>query len=143
MDETFEIWSHRWRIVARSIEDVRAARIDTDGFNSLRNALNFASLRVFCAGGMSAEGDCFGRHFYASTSGVSEDAFTGSSAGSMAAYLWHHDRLAKPSLIAEQGHDMGRPGKATLELIGTEHAIEGVRVTGIVNQLVSGTLCLP
>ena len=127
-------------VMLREIDLVRAVRVDAGSFFELRKALDFASLRVFCASGCTAEGDCFGRHFYASTSGVAEDAFTGSSAGSMAAYLWHHKLVDKTALIAEQGHDLGRPGKAVLEWVGSRHAIEGVRITGVVNQLVAGTL---
>lgn len=74
-----------------TIEDVAAVQLKSGALAALREAHNFASLRVFCLGGYRPLGDCFGRHFYAGMHGVNEDPFTGSSAGSMGTYLWHHN----------------------------------------------------
>ena len=38
--------------------------------------------------------------------------------GGMAAYLWHHGLLQEPRFIAEQGHWMGRPGQAEVQIVG-------------------------
>ncbi|MEM9230292.1 MAG: PhzF family phenazine biosynthesis protein [Pseudomonadota bacterium] len=69
-----------------------------------------------------------------------EDPFTGSATGEMAAYLWHHGLIDTPRFVARQGHHMGRPGQAEVELIGTPDAISGVRLTGCGVVLMRGTL---
>ena len=60
----------------------------------------------------------------------------------MAAYLWHHGLIGSPRFIAEQGHWMGRPGRAEVEVLGPPEAIEGVRVGGSGVVLMQGTLRL-
>lgn len=71
-----------------------------------------------------------------------EDSFTGSATGCMAAYLWRHGLINRPRLIAEQGHHMGRPGRAAVEVLGPRDAITGVRVGGTAVVLMDGTLHL-
>ncbi|MGB0969029.1 MAG: PhzF family phenazine biosynthesis protein, partial [Halocynthiibacter sp.] len=59
-----------------------------------------------------------------------EDPFTGSATGCMAAYLWHHNLIERPAFLAEQGHWMGRPGTARVEVVGPRAAPTSVRVGG-------------
>ena len=129
-------------ICLQTIGDVTAVQLSIGALAALRQAHDFASLRVFCLGGYTPIGDCFGRHFFAGRDGVNEDPFTGSSAGSMGAYLWHHGLFAGERIIAEQGHCLGRPGQATLEPVGERSVLEGVRVRGGVSALIRGTLSL-
>jgi PhzF family phenazine biosynthesis protein len=129
-------------ICLQTIDDVTSVQLSSGALAALREAHDFASLRVFCLGGYTPVGDCFGRHFFAGKHGVNEDPFTGSSAGSMGAYLWHHNMFSGERIIAEQGHDLDRPGRATLEPVGEPSALAGVRVRGAVNALLRGTLSL-
>lgn len=69
-----------------------------------------------------------------------EDAFTGSATGAMAAYLWNYHYLDESQFIAEQGHWMGRPGRAYVERVGTREDLKGVSVGGHAVTVVSGTL---
>ena len=69
-----------------------------------------------------------------------EDPFTGSATGCMAAYLWKHGLISTPSFIAEQGHWMGRPGQAQVEVLGPTEDILGVKVGGRGKVLMSGQL---
>lgn len=69
-----------------------------------------------------------------------EDPFTGSATGCMAAYLWHRRLIDRPRFVAEQGHWMGRPGRAEVEVLGPPEAIEGVRVGGSGVVLMRGVL---
>lgn len=71
-----------------------------------------------------------------------EDAFTGSATGATAAYLWHHGLIDSPTYIAEQGHGMGRPGQARVQVLGPPNAITGVKVAGQAHILMSGDLRL-
>ncbi|AWI82693.1 phenazine biosynthesis protein PhzF [Alloyangia pacifica] len=71
-----------------------------------------------------------------------EDPFTGSATGAMAAYLWSKGLIAAPVFTAEQGHGMGRPGQAQVEVLGPPEAITGVRVGGQAHVLISGEIHL-
>ena len=70
-----------------------------------------------------------------------EDPFTGSATGCMAAYLYREGHIAQ-RFHAEQGHWMGRPGTAEVEVIGPREAIQGVNVAGRGHVLMSGELHL-
>lgn len=58
-----------------------------------------------------------------------QDPFTGSATGCMAAWLFSKGRIAR-RFTARQGDDIGRPGRAEVELCGGAGAISGVRVAG-------------
>lgn len=91
--------------------------------------------------GATAAGDTFSRLLIAPPS-PPEDAFTGSATGAMAAYLWRHGLIDSPRFAAEQGHWMGRAGRAEVEVLGPPEAIAGVRVSGQGRVLMSGQLHL-
>ena len=92
--------------------------------------------------GATDAGDTYARLLLAPPS-PAEDPFTGSASGSMAAYLWAEGHLKGPSFIAEQGHGMGRPGKAHIEVMGPPDAIKGVRVAGRGQIVMTGQVHLP
>lgn len=71
-----------------------------------------------------------------------EDSFTGSATGEMAAYLWAEGLIDSPDFIAEQGHWMGRPGSARVEVLGPRDDISGIRVGGQGYVLMRGYLNL-
>ena len=56
----------------------------------------------------------------------------------MAAYLWQYGLIESPTFIAEQGHWMGRPGKAHVEVIGPSEDIEAVKVGGLAVTVLKG-----
>ena len=60
----------------------------------------------------------------------------------MAAYLWSEELIETPIFVAEQGHGMGRPGRADVEVLGSPEAITGVVISGLAHVLMSGTLHL-
>lgn len=90
-------------------------------------------------GGETVAGDTFSRLLMVPPL-PAEDPFTGSATGCMAAYLWSEGFIKAPEFIAEQGHWMGRPGKASIEVLGSRDAIKGVRVGGRGVVLMSGEL---
>lgn len=92
-------------------------------------------------GGETGEGGTFARLLLPPPM-PPEDPFTGSATGCMAAYLWHHGLIDAPAFIAEQGHWMGRPGMARVEVLGPRDAPEGVRVGGQGRVLMRGRLAL-
>lgn len=123
-----------------------------------RAVLNHDLLRKHCAGlgapdgtmlepylitleGATPAGDTFGRLLMLPPS-PAEDPFTGSATGAAAAYLWKHGMIETSTYVAEQGHGMGRPGQAHVEIIGPAGHPETVRVGGQAHILMSGELLL-
>ncbi|WP_170395422.1 PhzF family phenazine biosynthesis protein [Ruegeria arenilitoris] len=92
--------------------------------------------------GATAVGDTFSRLLMAPPS-LPEDPFTGSATGAMAAYLWKYGMMPKDSFIAEQGHDMGRPGQAVVTRVGPSDAMTGIKVAGRGHVLMRGQVDLP
>ena len=92
-------------------------------------------------GGFTEDGDTYSRLLLLPPS-PAEDPFTGSATGAMASYLWHHGLIETPEFVAEQGHGMGRPGRAEVRVLGPRDGIEGVEVAGNGHILMSGMLHL-
>ncbi|WP_299871427.1 PhzF family phenazine biosynthesis protein [uncultured Sulfitobacter sp.] len=92
--------------------------------------------------GATAAGDTFARLVLAPPS-PPEDYFTGSATGAAAAYLWSKGLIDSPRFIAEQGHGLGRPGQAQVEVLGPRDAITGVRVAGQGRVVMSGDVFMP
>ena len=92
-------------------------------------------------GGETLDGDVFSRLLLPPPM-PAEDPFTGSATGCMAAYLWAEGLIISPQFVAEQGHWIGRPGRAEVEVLGTREDITGVRVSGRGYVLMSGDLNL-
>ncbi len=61
----------------------------------------------------------------------------------MAAYCWRYGLIGEPRFIAQQGHTMGRPGTANVEVMGPAENIEAVRVGGNAVTVMTGVLTLP
>ena len=94
-----------------------------------------------CLEGATDVGDTFSRLLIAPPS-PPEDPFTGSATGCMAAYLWAHGLIEIPTFTAEQGHGLGRPGQAQVEVLGARDAIFGVKVSGQGALVMSGEVYL-
>lgn len=124
-------------IPVRDHEALRRIAINERAYRQLTQTANFFSAHLFCLGGATPAGDTFARHV-----APFEDPFTGSATGGMGAYLWHYGLIEKATFIAEQGHWMGRPGQATVEVVGPPHEIETVKVGGPAVTVVRGELLL-
>ncbi len=120
---------------------LRRLRLDPEAYAALSRAGDFFSPHVFALGGATEAGATFARHLGALPGGA-EDPFTGSATGGMAAYLWHYGLIDSPTFTAEQGHWMGRPGTASVEVVGARDAIETVKVGGGAVTVVRGELDL-
>lgn len=119
-----------------SLEELRKAQINVPAYLSLRNAGDFFSPHLFVLEGVE-KGDTFARHFGVPPDTM-EDPFTGSATGGMAAYLWHYGLIDEPIFVAEQGHWMGRPGKAQVEVLGERQEIKTVKVCGSAVTVLTG-----
>ncbi|MFN8376684.1 MAG: PhzF family phenazine biosynthesis protein [Anaerolineae bacterium] len=128
-------------IAVRDLDVLRRIQVNNPAYAALRAAGDWFSPHLFCVGGATAEGQTFARHFGLPPDTM-EDPFTGSATGGMAAYLWHYGLLKSPRFIAEQGHWMGRPGKAHVEVVGPPDDIETVKVGGQAVTVLRGELLL-
>ena len=83
----------------------------------------------------------FARHFLPPPAS-GEDPFTGSATGGMAAFCWHYRLIDKPEFVAEQGHWMGRPGRAWVRVEGSRETPDSVRVGGRARTVIRGNLTI-
>ncbi len=115
-------------VCVRGPESLRRLSVSHEIMASMRQTAGFFSVHVFCVSEANPP-LTFARHFVPPPD-IFEDPFTGSATGGMAAYLWHYGLIESSCLTAEQGHWMGRPGKAVAEIVGPRHDIAAVRVGG-------------
>lgn len=132
--------------VIDSAEALGRARLNLDALARFRAQVSHADADVMepflvTLQGATDAGDTFARLLLAPPS-PPEDPFTGSATGAMAAYLWHHGLIDSPVFSAEQGHWMGRPGQAQVEVLGPRDAPTGVRVAGPAKVLMRGEIAL-
>lgn len=123
----------------RSLEALRRAEMNIPAYKALRARGDFFCPHLFCLQGATPAGTTFARDFGVPPDTL-EDPFTGSATGGMAAYLWHYGLLERPTFIAEQGHWMGRPGQASVEIVGPRQDIAAVKVGGGAITVVRGEL---
>lgn len=132
--------------VLKDHDALRRAKMYPDALQRFRTDAAMADVDVMepylvTLQGATDGGDTFSRLLLAPPH-PPEDPFTGSATGAAAAYLWHHGLIERPTYTAQQGHWMGRPGDAQVEVLGPRDAIEGVRVSGSGVILMEGTLRL-
>jgi trans-2,3-dihydro-3-hydroxyanthranilate isomerase len=128
-------------IPVRDHDALRRITLNAPAYAALRAAGDWFSPHLFCRGGATAAGQTYARHFGLPPDTM-EDPFTGSATGGMAAYLWHYGLIDSPRFRAEQGHWMGRPGLAEVEVVGPPDAIETVRVGGTAVTVLRGEMIL-
>ncbi|MEO1483020.1 MAG: PhzF family phenazine biosynthesis protein [Myxococcota bacterium] len=124
-------------VPVRSLEALRRASMNVPAYLEYKARSDFFSPHLFALGGFSLVGQTAARHFGVPPD-TAEDPFTGSATGGMACHLWRHGLISEPSLVAEQGFDMGRPGRAYVEVLGPPERIEGVRVGGAAVKVLEG-----
>ncbi|GAB4505560.1 MAG: PhzF family phenazine biosynthesis protein [Anaerolineales bacterium] len=128
-------------IPLRGHASLHKAMLDVEKYTALRARSDFFSPHLFCLAGVE-QGATFARHFGVPPD-TPEDPFTGSATGGMAAYLWRYGLIDSPTFLAEQGHWMGRPGLAFVEVVGPREDIETVKVSGGAVTVVKGALTIP
>jgi trans-2,3-dihydro-3-hydroxyanthranilate isomerase len=130
----------------RSLAEVQAIdplSVDAAALGQVCSELGLpgADVAIFCLETVHADRDVHMR-FVAPHHGIPEDPATGSASGGLASYLIHHGMVpATPPLttiLTEQGIEMGRPSKVTVEVEGTAGDIRMVRVSGDVVLMMEG-----
>ncbi|MEL7464690.1 MAG: PhzF family phenazine biosynthesis protein [Pseudomonadota bacterium] len=112
-----------------SMGAIRAAKLNVEALAAYTKAQDADFIEPFlCVTEGATDGDTFGRLLLPPPF-PAEDPFTGSATGCMAAYLFANGWIGR-RFTAEQGHGLGRPGRAEVEVIGRADDIEGVKVGG-------------
>jgi trans-2,3-dihydro-3-hydroxyanthranilate isomerase len=124
-------------IPVRDKEVLRRAHLDISAYTEYKSSSDFFSPHLFCLEGISPLGQTFARHFGVPPD-TPEDPFTGSATGAMAAYLWRYGLIENPNFIAEQGHWMGRPGRAEVTVEGPRDDIQNIKVGGMAVTVLEG-----
>jgi trans-2,3-dihydro-3-hydroxyanthranilate isomerase len=129
-------------VVVDSLETLKKVKIDFLALDKLRSTISENNLMEpfwVCLTPPRENGLTFSRLLLQS-SGRSEDPFTGSATGAMAAYLWENKLIQTPTFNAHQGDFLGRPGEAEVEVLSSSGNITGVKVTGSAYVLMTGKL---
>ena len=107
-------------VLVDSLETLKKVTIDYRALDTFRATSSENDLMEpfwVCLSSPRENGITFSRLLLQS-SGRSEDPFTGSATGAMAAYLWDNDLIQNPTFTAHQGDFLGRPGEAEIEVLG-------------------------
>lgn len=114
----------------KDLETLRMAKLNAVALATLKHAEDADFMEPFLCvtEGFDDEGDTFARLLLPPPF-PPEDPFTGSATGCMAAYLFADGAIGR-KFVAEQGHDLGRPGRAEVEVMGAPDDIAGVKVGG-------------
>jgi trans-2,3-dihydro-3-hydroxyanthranilate isomerase len=126
-------------IPVKSLTTLRLLRPDFEAMAALTEQGDFSSVHVFTLETFSEEADVHARHF-APAAGVREDPVSSSASGSMAAYLVYYGLVDKSSLLAEQGHLIGRPGLVYIDLEKEGDEITMVKVGGSAVTVLNGEI---
>ncbi len=124
-------------VPVQNLDVLRRVQLNLPAYTALHEKAKFFSPHLFCTQGVTPAGQTFARHV-----DTSEDPFTGSATGGMAAYLWHYGLIPNPTFVAEQGHWMNRPGQAFVEVVGPRDNIETVKVGGGAVTVLRGEMTL-
>lgn len=139
--QTVSTGTRQLMVPLKDHESLKKLKLDNDKYSAYQKKMNVFGPHFFCLKGNTSHGDTFARHLSAPPD-TPEDAFTGSATGGMAAYLWKYNLINKNIFTAEQGHWMGRPGRATVEIIGSRDNIETVCISGTATTVINGKLNL-
>ena len=130
-------------VPVNTLKALERIRPDWERLNGLQEGSDWISVQVFTRETFAPTSDVHVRHF-APALGISEDPVTGSAAGSMCAYMIKYGlfdvTIPVTSIVIEQGHFMGRPGKIFVEVRGDSDEITQVKVSGTGITVIRGTL---
>jgi trans-2,3-dihydro-3-hydroxyanthranilate isomerase len=109
-----------------------------------RDGRDWFSVHIFARGEPDRDGDAalVSRHF-ADFGDVTEDPFTGSATGGMAAYCARYGIVRQRAYTVAQGMHVHRPGRAQVEVAGDPpHGVGRITVAGPAVTVLRGTLLL-
>ncbi len=124
-------------VPVKSLGSLKRAEMERQKLKDLLLHLGITGCFLFSLETFDPENDCHSRLF--NPFGVSEDPFTGSASGCLAAYI-HRYINPKKSFLMEQGHFLGRPGIGEAEILKKGGEITGVRLGGYAVETLEGVI---
>ncbi len=128
-----------------SLDALRRVKPNWDLLQKLAEDCDYLAIEVFTRDTIDVTSDVHVRHF-APSLGVSEDPVTGSAAGGLGSYLIRYGLMSSTnivsSIVVEQGHILGRPGKVIVEVTGNQQEIQQVKVSGTAVTVAKGEIFL-
>lgn len=121
-----------------SLSALKRIKINKENYFAFVNASWAKVILAFSQEGYE-QGQNLSVRVFADFYGIAEDAATGSSNGSLAAYLAHHKLFGSSNVdaVVGQGYEMGRPSTLALRTLNTRGEIE-VLVGGSVVEVAEG-----
>lgn len=109
----------------KNLSAIKQAKVNKDEYYTLVNDAWAKVILVYSRESYEPSQDLSVRVF-ADFYGITEDAATGSSNGSLAAYLLHHQRFGASNLDVKvgQGYEMGRPSTLALRANYSQNNID-------------------
>ncbi|TVX88420.1 PhzF family phenazine biosynthesis isomerase [Paenibacillus agilis] len=91
-----------------------------------------ASIHPFCMETVDPTAFMYARHFSSPFSGTVEDAVTGTASGVMGAYYltYMEPSVVQASFLVEQGYEIGREGKVSVNVKRSEERLLEVNISG-------------
>lgn len=135
-----------WHLVVPvpRLERLVGLRPDFLLLRTLNESLRVVTTHVFTLETLAPGATAHARDF-APAAGVYEDPVTGTANGALGAYLVHNGIVRSAgdvTVVVEQGHAVGRPGRVTVEVAGREKSVLGVRVGGCAVTVLDGMMYL-
>jgi PhzF family phenazine biosynthesis protein len=130
-------------IPVNTLKSLERIKPNWDKLEELGKDADYISIEVFTRDTHEVTSDAHARHF-APKLGLYEDPCSGAGAGNMASYIMKYG-LMEPthpvtSIVVEQGHFVGRPGRIFVEVRGDQDDIEQVKVSGTAVTVLEGKL---
>jgi trans-2,3-dihydro-3-hydroxyanthranilate isomerase len=130
-------------IPVNTLNSLERIKPNWDKLEELGEDADYTSIQVFTRDTYEVISDAHARHF-APQLGLNEDPCSGAGAGNMASYIIKYG-LMEPthpvtSIVVEQGHFVGRPGKIFVEVRGDQDKVEQVKVSGTAVTVLEGKL---
>ncbi len=133
-------------IPAESLAQLRGLMPDLHGLGTLTRSADLRGVCVVTREGVSPGSQTHAR-FFAPAYGVPEDRVTGSVHAAIPVWLWEAGVLRAPGGVArftaEQGDDLGRPGRLQVELHVAGGVPARVRVGGRAVTVITGRVRVP
>jgi trans-2,3-dihydro-3-hydroxyanthranilate isomerase len=131
-------------VPVRSLTAVKSITPDPAAINDLCARFGANGIMVFTTVTVEQLSSVHTRMF-APSIGVTEDPATGSASGALGAYLVHNGVVeVRPTteIIAEQGYELDRPSRISIQVESYDDAIQEVKVGGQAVMVIEGTLML-
>jgi trans-2,3-dihydro-3-hydroxyanthranilate isomerase len=141
--QTVSIGTPNLIIPVNTLNSLEKIKPNWDKLEELSQNSDFTSIHVFTRDTHDVTSDAHARHF-APKLGVNEDPSSGAGSGNIASYMMKYG-LMEPtypvtSIVIEQGHFVGRPGRIFVEVRGDQDEIEQVKVSGTAVTVLEGKL---